>query len=905
LIGPSISHYRITAKLGQGGMGEVYRATDTKLDREVAIKVLPESFARDKERLARFEREAKALAALNHPNIAAIHGLERAGNSQALILELVEGEDLSERLKRGPLPVEEALDLCKQIAEALEAAHEKGIIHRDLKPGNVKLTADGKVKVLDFGLAKVGLGVPAEPKSGAVGTPRSTLIDSQSPTITADCTMPGTLLGTAGYMSPEQARGEPVDKRSDIWSFGVVLFECLTGKRLFPGETATDSIGALLHKEIDWSQLPPNTPPTILLLLRKCLVRDRKRRLQDIGDARVDLEQAIADPSSSFIRLGEGALRETRTRRGMPLTLVVGLVLAVALIAAALGWFLKPTSSREPNPVARLALTLPPGQVLRDDFTDFDVSANSQFVYISAGRLYLRDLDDPKPRPLFGVTGATAPCFSPDGQWVAFVANGQLMRIATVGGVPQRLCDFGGEGTGLSWGPDDTVYFASANMSGISKVAASSDGDVEPVTKLDPAAGEISHRSPQVLPGGKAILFTVWTGPGWAEKRVELQILATGERRVVADGGVTGRYVSSGHVVYSLEGDQTLMARPFDLETLSPTGPAVPLDEAVASGTESALYAVSPSGVLAYVAANPGRYRNQMAWIDRDGAVERFGPEGPYYGGVQLSPTGRFAAVTSGGPVAKISIYDFSTGLLNDLQGDESNQFPKWHPNGMEIIYRGTRSGSRNLYGRAADGSGVEHRLTTSANLQTACSVSSNGWLLFTEIDPATSCSIWKMQVDNGDREPQAFIRSQEWEDTPQFSPDGRFVAYSTGLESGSFQVFVVPFPRAEPRRLVGAGLMPVWSRDGSELFFLGPNGNQLRVADVSGDGSDAEVRNARVLASNWQGKFLGSGPGYYDVSSGGRFLAIVPVQPSPVINEITVVLNWLEELKQRVPTEE
>ena len=431
MTGQSIAHYKVTSKLGQGGMGAVYRATDTKLDREVAIKVLPESFAQDRERLARFEREAKVLASLNHPNTAGIFGLEQTGNSHALVLELVEGEDLSERLKRGPLPVEEALDVCKQIAEALEAAHEKGIIHRDLKPGNVKLTAEGKVKVLDFGLAKTA-------------TAEGTSVSPDSPTITADYTLPGTLLGTAGYMSPEQARGKPVDKRSDIWSFGVVLFECLTGKRLFTGETMTDSIGALLHKEPDWSALPQNTPPTIHLLLRKCLAKERKRRLRDIGDGIVDLEQAIADPSTSFIRLGAGAMKEPEARQGIRRPLVAGLVLGVSLAAVGLTWWLKPNS---PLPIPKPPLiqqvhmslgigsnleldTLRPSTVLRlspdGSMLAFLVSTGDG----ASNQLFLRRLDKLEATPVTAAINCDDFCFSPNGQWIAFRdRSDQMMRL--------------------------------------------------------------------------------------------------------------------------------------------------------------------------------------------------------------------------------------------------------------------------------------------------------------------------------------------------------------------------------------------------------------------------------------------------------------------------------------------
>lgn len=477
-LGTTIAHYKITAKLGQGGMGEMYRATDTKLDREVAIKVLPQSVSQDKERLARFEREAKVLAQLNHPNIAGVYGLEQSGDTQALILELVEGNDLSVCLKRGPLPVEEVLDVCKQIAEALESAHEKGIIHRDLKPANIKMTSDGRIKVLDFGLAKA---VIAE----------SNPSDADSPTITAEYTLPGTLLGTAGYMSPEQAKGKAVDKRSDIWSFGVLVWECLTGESLFKGESVTDSLGALLHREIDWSKLPTTTPPTIQLLLRKCLTRDRKRRLQYIADARVDLEQAVIDPNSSFIGLSEASLLEATHRKKRQPIAWIGLVLVTICLTIGVTILLKP----EPQlPLVR-RLTIELGDsvnllVNRGVNLRYSPDGNSMAYMANNAdgafkQLYLRNQGELEARPMEGTEGVNDFCFSPNGKHIAFNYGGGLKVLQVSGGGPTKTKRIGGI-RGLHWGEDGYIYFGGRQL-GVRRVAsaAANSADAETLTTLN------------------------------------------------------------------------------------------------------------------------------------------------------------------------------------------------------------------------------------------------------------------------------------------------------------------------------------------------------------------------------------------------------------------------------------
>ena len=721
---------------------------------------------------------------------------------------------------------------------------------------------------------------------GEQGDPNVT----NSPTLSMAATQQGVILGTAAYMSPEQAKGLPVDRRTDVFAFGCVLFEMLTGRQAFRGELVTEIMASVIHQEPDYSGLQPDLNPRVVELLRRCFAKTPKDRWQAIGDVRFELDAVMSDPSGVSHR----AAAPHRSRSGLPW--VAALVVA-ACIAGVAGWMLKPTPPSALSTVARLSITLPPGQFLAENALNFDVSPDgTRFTYVSNGQLYVRAIDDPEPAPLSGTTGAGSPFFSPDADWIGFYAEGQLRKVATVGGVPEPLWDVGGSALGGSWAPDDTIDFAPSNTSGIWKVAASG-GVAEPVTALDREAGEISHRWPQALPG--AVLFTVWTGPGFAEKRVELHVLETGERRIVAPGGDTGRYVPSGHVVYSLQGDQVWMAVPFDVESLRVTGRAGRLDDAVARGIEGALYAVSESGVLAHITADPGVYRTRLAWVDRDGAIEPIGSEGSY-SNPRLSPDGQFAAVMTWGPTMGISIYDFSRGLFTPIRGEGSNQFPRWHPDGRDILYRGTRSGFRNVYRRAADGSGSEAQLTTSDNLQRPWTISADGWLVFGDVDPETGNDLWAIQLDGENREPQEFLVTQARERLAQFSPDGRSVAYTSDA-SGQSEVFVRPFPEREPRILVGVATDPVWSSDGRELFYLDPSGEQLMVANVDGSGPDLVVGNPSVLVRDWPGEALGSGHPY-DVSADGRFLTMVPVQPGPPPNEITVVLNWHQELTERVP---
>ena len=532
MTGDSIGAYTIVARLGAGGMGEVFRARDPKLGRDVAIKILPRVFSLDPERLARFEREARILASLNHPNIGAIYGLENTGGTLALVLELIEGDTLAERIAADRWPVEDAVPLATQIAEALEAAHDRGIVHRDLKPANIKVTPDSSVKVLDFGLAKAAAGSEASPDL------------ARSPTITALAgTHEGTLLGTAAYMSPEQARGKSVDRRTDMWAFGCVLYEMLSGRPAFGGATLADTLSAIISREPDWTALPAGTPRDVQRLLKRCLEKNPSRRLRDAADVRIALEDVLNEPAT--MAATTAVARPSHGR-------VAVIVALVAILAAAAAWTLKPSAPPLSSPVTRLSVTLPPGDTLGLTWPAIALSGDGRLLAYTAGRallppqLFVRAIDSLDGVLVPGSEGAKSPFFSPDGRWIGFFAQGKLKRVLASGGGLETLCDaasaFGG-----SWGRDGWIYFAPFNTSGIWKVPASGGRPAE-VTRLNRTLGEASHRWPQITPDGKALLFTVWTGPGWDEKHLVAQLTDGGERRLLVSGASTGRYLSTGQL---------------------------------------------------------------------------------------------------------------------------------------------------------------------------------------------------------------------------------------------------------------------------------------------------------------------------------------------------------------------
>jgi eukaryotic-like serine/threonine-protein kinase len=884
--GTRLGPYEVLSAIGAGGMGEVYKAHDTKLGRDVAIKVLPEAFAHDPERLSRFQREAKMLASLNHPNIATIHGLEQSNGTSYLVMELVAGETLAERIKReGALPLEEALATCKQIAEALEAAHEKGIIHRDLKPANVKVTPEGKVKVLDFGLAKAFAGDATD------------VNPSQSPTLSAAATMQGVILGTAAYMSPEQARGKAVDKRTDIWAFGCVLYELLSGKQAFEGETVTEILAAVLKGEPDWQALPPATRAQIRSLLRRCLQKDKTLRVRDAGDARIEIHEALTAPGAEP-RVAGVTHPVAGWRRAAVLGLATGGLLALGGVTA---WYLKPSSRPLGQSPAHLIVALPPGDQLTPGSLPMEISADgTELAYVAFRggvlRLYLRALDNPDAKAIPGTEGASNPFLSPDGRWVGFFAQGKLKKVSIDGGAPITLCD-GGVGGGASWGADDTIVFSRATDSGLWRIPAAG-GQPQVLTTPDPAKGEYSHRYPQFLPGGKGVVFTSLSGFGWDESRIELLRLDTKERRVLVRGGHTGRFVPSGHLIYYRAG--SLLAVPFDLARLDVTSAApVTIASGVrqSSGTTGGDYSISSGGTLVYVPASPRQFESQLVWVDRQGKVQPIPAPLRAYSSPALSRDGKQVVVTITSDTEQLWTYDLSRGNLTQLTSEQgSSRDAVWTPDGKRVAYRSNRAGKWNLFWRPSDGSGPEERLTTSDNNQIPGSFSPDGQLLaFDEANRTTGFDTWVVRLS--DHRAQPFVPTPADKELPQFSPDGRWLAYMSD-ESGGFEVYVQPYPGpgGKWRVSVGGGARPRWNPNGRELLYV--NGDKVMAVDIVTSPSfyagtpkmlfgDQDLTNTS-----------------FDVSPDGqRFLMVKGGEQATSATQINVVLNWFEELKQKVPT--
>ncbi|HSB35463.1 MAG TPA: protein kinase, partial [Thermoanaerobaculia bacterium] len=705
LPGTRLGPYEVLSPLGQGGMGEVYRARDTRLSREVAIKVLPEAVARDSERLARFRREAQVLASLNHPHIAVIYGVEEAGGVEALVLELVEGETLAERIARGRVPPDEALEIARQIATALEAAHERGIVHRDLKPSNVKLDRGGRVKVLDFGLAK------------ALSSDASSPDVTSSPTLTAAATQAGVVIGTAAYMSPEQARGKAVDKRSDIWAFGAVLYEMLTGRRAFQGETVSDTLAAVLTKEPDWSALPPGIPAAVARVLRRCLDRDAKTRIHDIADARLELDEPPLPPA--------GPVPIPYPTSGTPFWAVLaGLVLA---LAAGAGWWraLRPRPAAPPR-VTGFAVALPEGERIPfDDSPVLDLSRDgTRLVFIGDRgghrRLYVRSRDRIEPKPVPGSEGAYSPFLSPDAQWIGFFADGKLKKIPAAGGVAMALADAPNNRGGV-WLEDDTIVFAPQFTSGLNRVAARG-GKTEVLTTPNAAAGERSHRWPTYLPGGGAVLFTIGLlkGPGnYDDARIAVWEPGARKPRVLFEGGSMARFAPPDHLVFWRAG--TVLAAPFDSKRRSVGGEPVALEEKTSGDPSSgvAYAAVAADGTLAYVPGTESLSERRLILTDRTGKARPVPAPPRSYHYPRFSPDGKRIAVTIGpghGNADDVWICDLATGALARLTfGDgNGNYSPVWSPDGRRVAYGSDRA-HQGVYLKNADGSGEEEPLQPDA----------------------------------------------------------------------------------------------------------------------------------------------------------------------------------------------
>ncbi|MFZ3362886.1 MAG: protein kinase [Candidatus Acidiferrales bacterium] len=910
--GTKLGPYEVVAPLGAGGMGEVYRARDTKLGREVALKLLPAAFSADAERMARFRREAQVLASLNHPNIAAIYGFEDSSGVLALVMELVEGPTLADRIAKGAIPVDEALPIAKQICEGLEYAHERGIVHRDLKPANIKLASHDKlsnndaVKILDFGLAKALEGDPAS-------------VDiSSSPTISRMATQAGIILGTAAYMSPEQAKGKSVDRRADIWAFGCVLYEMLTGKMAFGGETVTDTLAAVIRAEPDWLQLPANTPPRIRELLQRCLKKDPRQRLQSIGDARIALEETLSGAAQETSSSGAGAVAPISApawRRALPWG-IAGLSIAAALILLVTFWGVM--NSAKPAPI-ELSLDVSSGQELFMGSGPAVVVSRdgSRIAYVAgpasggSGQIYVRELDKSEAIPLAGAQGSSL-FFSPDGQWIGFYGSeGKLEKVSVFGGTPVVLCDVGGSSRGGSWDTKGTILFTPSYTSPLYVVSAAG-GTPRPVTHLDKGRGETTHRWPQVLPGGTEVLFTASADNNdFGHAFVEAASLATGEAQVLVENAYFGRYLSSGYLTYVSGG--TLFAVPFDVKKLKLTGTAMPvLQNLQANLTDgSAQVSFSETGTAVYIAGATFNNQVTVGLFDGKGVATPLIKEPGDYAGPVFSPDGKLLALQVG--TSDISVYDLSRGTMTSLTFPPAGcNEPVWTPNGKMIACNRT-SGGVGLSWLPSDGTGNMKPLTPGMGaFQIPASWSPDGGTLaFFQFSPKTGgcCEIWTIPVSASGQPGQAkpyFGQGAHGGDSfPEISPDGHWMAYQSS-ESGTPQIYVVPFPDAGGKWQISAagGIFPLWSKAGHELFFIGPS--------VAGEGALAEVPysvegnsfHAGKPELLFQGGFELRNPYIpYSVAPDGKHFAMLQVvqgkTTAPALP--TVVVNWFARLQSLV----
>jgi serine/threonine protein kinase len=891
MIGKTLAHYEITSQLGKGGMGEVYQAKDRKLGRDVAIKVLPDEFAKDSDRVSRFQREAKLLASLNHPNIAAIYGLEESGGTSFLVLELVEGETLVDQLKRGPILVEESLKLALQIAEALEAAHEKGVIHRDLKPANIKVKPDGKVKVLDFGLAK------------AFAQEQADLNLSNSPTLSDAATQQGVILGTAAYMSPDQAKGKTVDKRADIWAFGVVLFEMLTGRQLFTGETVSETLAAVLLREPDFSTLPPNLHPRIRLLLVRCLEKEPKNRYHDIADVRVDIQKALADPNGVLAQ--PVAAGEPRRKLRTMIPWISAAIILGAIIAGVTVWKLR---APEPRQVIRFNYELPEGQQFSDlSLPALNVSSNGkQFVYSTPKGLYLGSVEEFNSKLIEGTDASPQePFFSPDGKWIGYwsATDRKLRKISISGGAPVTLCD-AGITIGASWGADDTIVFGQYGK-GIMRVSANG-GTPEPIVKEESRSFAI----PQILPDGKSVLFTLVQAP---YRKIMVQSLTTGKAKELFPGG-NARYLPTGHIVYGV--GNNLFAVPFDPVKLEVVGGAASVVEGI-NRVGGINYAVCDSGTLAYISgsADATAAARTLWWVDPTGKDEPLAAGAKNYANPGISPDGTKVALSIGEEGNRdIWIWHLARKTLTRLTFDPAIEIsPLWTPDGKRVFFTSNRGeATTGIYWKAADGTGKDESLISVPGhiIRPASWADDGKTMILADWDvKAGNYDIGTMPME-GDRKVRLLLMEKHHEAQPKISPDGRWMAY-TSNESGQSQIYVRPFPQVEGGRWQissTGGDSPLWSKDGRELFYR--NQDLVMAVPVKTDPAFSYETPKILFRGTYVGavfSFISYDFTAWDISSdGNRFLMMK--EPTATTSQaggprrINIVLNWLDELKQRVP---
>jgi serine/threonine protein kinase/Tol biopolymer transport system component len=858
-VGP----YEIVSPLGAGGMGEVYRARDTSLNRDVAIKILPTALACDLDRVARFRREAQIAASLNHPNVAAVYGLQESQGVIALIQELVEGEDLAARITRGVIPVDEVIPLARQVAEGLEAAHEKGIIHRDLKPANIKVTKDGTVKILDFGLAKA-----YEDDTASADNSSS----SDSPTLSRHMTEAGLILGTAAYMSPEQARGRPLDKRTDIWAFGALLFEMLTGRQAFGGETASDVVAAIVAREPDWSALPAGSPSQ---LIRRCLEKDPKRRLRDIGDA---FNEPKPEPQAP-------TLYAPFWHR----PLMWSLLLAALAVGALAGW--RWTRSRgAPILISRLAIPLMPGQEVTSPPA---ISDDGSLIAYTARQgteepmLYLRRLDRFEAMPVTGSEAATQPFFSPDASWVAFFAHGHLWKAGWSGGAPIRLAP-APKPVGGTWLPDDTIVFAPGMGSGLSRVPAGG-GPVDTLTKPAGGADGYAHMWPQALPGGRSVLFTVW-GKGVSGNAVLM--LDTGRWQMVLPGRGGAVFSPSGHL---LVGNETaeLKAAPLDAAHPARTSAETLVLANVFNfeDLEHIWLAVSRNGTAVFAQGSPAK--RSLVWVDRQGRVQPLPLDQAEYEELVVSPDGTRAAIKEH---YDLFVYDFQRGTRTPLtfhaNTQEDASSPTWSRDSRRVIFVSNGEGNWNIYSEPADGSQPQRQLTKAQFDQFPSGTMSDGTIFFSEANPTSGEDLWAL-TPGGKALPLRITPFNE--ENGSVSPDGRWLAYNSD-ETGHSEVYLQSYPGGEKRVVVssGGGFLPRWSGNGRELFYC--SSGPMMVAEVAPDGS---ITASKGLFD--RSPFL-LNYNSYDVSRDGERFLMIRRDPGSIPRQLDVILSWSEDLKRLVP---
>jgi serine/threonine-protein kinase len=889
LIGKTLAHYQVTALLGKGGMGEVYRARDTKLNRDVALKLLPSEFSGDPERLMRFEREATTLASLQHANVASIYGFEHDQGRRFLIMELVEGQELAERLEGGRIPVEEAIDIALQIAEGLEVAHAQGIVHRDLKPANIKITPTHDVKILDFGLARA--------YAGDSGDGSETEI-ANSPTITAAVTQAGVILGTAAYMSPEQARGRAIDKQTDVWSFGVVLYEMLTGDRLFEGETISDSIGAILHREPDLDRLPA-VPAQIHTLLRHCLARDKKQRLRDIGDARIALEEAKSAPAS----MQAAAASTGSWTRQLPW------LIAAAAVAALGTTLLLGHDADEAEPTLRFTLSIPEDRRPNSALPRLELSPNAgRLVYVGTRDgddiLYVRDLALGEDRPLEGTAGAQCPFFSPDGEWIAFTQEQKLKKISAMGGPPVTLCD-ARRLRGGHWGPNDKIVFTPDRAAGLLLVSASG-GTPDTLTSISYVGASFSeptHRWPQFLPGGEAVIFTASeNNSDYHEASIVAVSLADGSQKTIVPGGSFGRFVPGGFLVFAR--DDALFGVRFDPEQLESLGSPVPVMEGVGydSAYGYAFFTFSETGMLVYEHDTSSNSAQRLVWLDRNGMETEASAHVRAFRDAAISPDQSLVAIGMGVPGrTDIWILELERDTLTRLTFDGSNDInPRWSHDGEWIFLASDMDGAPlHIHRKRSNGVGEIERITTEGEFHEAFSQSPDGKIiLMTSVGQETGMDVSLLHLESPARiEP--FLETPFFEIAPDLSPDGRWVAYASN-ESGQYEIYAVPLHGSGARVKISTngGGSPNWNPTSNEILYVDFDANQMMSVKyrIEDDRIRPELPTALfALRPEWQESTLRpDGTGWLVIRDVDE-VAVEAIQPS-------VVLNWTAELEAKVP---